>query len=194
MTNAQSAIEEWRDIPGTDGMYQISSFGNVRSRAKATWRFLKLRKNSQGYNRVRLSVPERKQPLVHRLVAEAFIPNHDNLPIVNHKDFNPLNCRADNLEWTTLQGNYDYSAKRGRFVRTAVWKDRLTKTMRSTMGKPIIGTPLNGGSEIVLSSLNQCREYGFQPSCVCNCCKGKRRQTGGYTWRYADEKNLKQAR
>lgn len=62
------------------------------------------------------------------------------------------------------------------------------------MGKPIIGTPLNGGSEIVLSSLNQCREYGFQPSCVCNCCKGKRRQTGGYTWRYADEKNLKQTR
>ena len=194
MTNAQSAIEEWRNIPGTDGMYQISNSGKVRSRVNGNWHLMSMHPNSQGYNRVQLSYPKKRKAFVHRLVAEAFIPNPENLPIVNHKDFDPLNCRVDNLEWTTLQGNYDYSAKRGRYVRTAVWNEHITKTLRSTMGKPIIGTPLNGGTEIVLSSLNQCREYGFQPSCVCNCCKGKRRQTGGYTWRYADEKNLKQAR
>ena len=166
MTNAQSAIEEWRDITGTDGMYQISNSGKVRSRVKGDWHIMSMQPNSQGYNRVQLSYPKKRKAFVHRLVAEAFIPNPENLPIVNHKDFDILNCRVDNLEWTTLQGNYDYSAERGRFVRT----------------------------EIVLSSLNQCREYGFHPSCVSNCCKGKRRQTGGYTWRYADEKNLKQTR
>ena len=194
MTNAQSAIEEWRDIPGTDGMYQLSNYGKVRSRVKGDWHLMSMHQNSQGYNRVQLSYPKKRKAFVHRLVAEAFIPNPENLPIVNHKDFDILNCRVDNLEWTTLQGNYDYSANRGRYVRTAVWNEHITKTLRSTMGKPIIGTQLDGGAEITLSSLNQCREYGFQPSCVSNCCKGKRRQTGRYTWRYADEKNLKQTR
>lgn len=179
--------EEWRDISGTNGYYQVSNYGNVRSCGKSGYHEMRQRTNTQGYNRVFLSVPVHRRAFVHRLVAAAFIPNPDNLPIVNHKDFNRKNCRADNLEWTTLQGNYDYSAKRGRYKRTEIWRERLTTTLRKTMGKPIIGTPINGGEEIVLSSLNQCRQYGFQPSCVSNVCSGKRAQTGEYKWRYADE-------
>ena len=200
--------EEWRPVRvrGVDftGYYEVSNLGRIKKlpttsldgRCHLKERIMKPTLDKKGYLTVNLLKDGKRytRVFVHRIVAEAFIPNPENLPIVNHKDFDILNCRVDNLEWTTMQGNYDYSAKRGRYVRTAVWNEHITKTLRSTMGKPIIGTQMDGGAEITLSSLNQCREYGFQPSCVSNCCKGKRRQTGGYTWRYADEKNLKQTR
>lgn len=178
-------IEIWKDIAGTNGYYQISNIGNVRScYKKRHWVLLKKTTNTQGYYRFAISYPSKKRLFVHREVAKAFIPNPNKLPVVNHLDCNPLNCNADNLEWTTLKGNYSHSKKLGHYDRTSKWIKNLTDTQRKINGKPICGTSLDGKKHIYLDSLNQCKMYGFQPSCVSNCCTGKRKYTAGYTWKF----------
>ena len=66
-----------------------------------------------------------KQGLLHRLVAEAFIPNPDNLPCINHKDENPLNNRADNLEWCSYKYNNEYNDRIGRC------RDKISTTLKT---------------------------------------------------------------
>ena len=188
--------EEWKPVKGYTGLYEVSNFGAVRSVTRCLTEKsgrivhhagmeLKQNPNSKGYMRVPLSDREghKKYHFVHRLVAEAFeCPGNGD--VVNHKDFNPLNNHADNLEYTTIYGNYAYSANRGRYVRTKEWRSRLKRTLDSKFGKPVIGENITTGEIVRFSALNDCKKAGFQSSCVCNCCKGKAKSHKGYTWRY----------
>lgn len=111
--------EEWRPIVGYEGLYEVSSYGRVRSFDKYDsmnrfyeGRILKLFADRLGYLRAQLySNSKRKSFLVHRLVAEAFIPNPDNLPQVNHIDENPSNDNVDNLEWCSAKYNSNYGTR-----------------------------------------------------------------------------------
>ena len=95
-----------RKIKIGDCEYGITSCGRVYSfQAK---RFMKTRFNNNGYERVNLNGTDK---LVHRLVAEAYIDNPDNLPEVNHKDKNRTNNSVNNLEWCTRQENVEYRDK-----------------------------------------------------------------------------------
>ena len=154
----------------------MSNFGGVRSVARCLTRKngrtfhyfgkeLKQNPNSKGYMRVPLSDRggHKKRHFVHRLVADAFeCPGNGD--VVNHKDFNPLNNHADNLEYTTIYGNYAYSANRGRYVRTEEWLSRLKRTLDSKFAKPVIGENITTGEIIRFSALNDCKNAGFQPS------------------------------
>ena len=96
--------EEWKDIEGYEGLYQVSSLGRVKSlkdnNDKSREKILKQGKMKNGYLKVNLWKNEKvKQYYVHRLVANAFIENPSSLPWVNHKDENPSNNRVNNLEW-----------------------------------------------------------------------------------------------
>ena len=113
--------EIWKDIIGFEGLYQISNFGRVKTLPKYTYSkgYPQLRKEKilkigytgkyRCYATVKLN--DKKNYKVHRLVAEAFIPNPNNLPQVNHKDENPKNNCVNNLEWCTNKYNVKYSAK-----------------------------------------------------------------------------------
>lgn len=105
--------EEWRDIKGYDGKYQISNTGRVKSidyRNTGTSKELSLKCN-RGYFEVELCKDGKgKFFKVHRLVAIAFLPNPQNLPCVNHKDENPSNNHVDNLEWCTPRYNSTYGS------------------------------------------------------------------------------------
>lgn len=99
-------IEEWRDIEGFDGFYQVSNTGKIRSQGdnrgnkSGKWRLRSLSANPDGYLKVRLMHKGKDKTCgIHTLVAKAFIPNPNNYETVNHKDGNKTNNNVDNLEW-----------------------------------------------------------------------------------------------
>ena len=108
--------EIWKDIRGYEGLYQVSNFGNVKSLMFIN-NIVKIKRDKilykstrSGYYTVNLCKNgKRLSKQVHRLVAEAFIPNPNNKKIVNHKDFDRKNNYVDNLEWLTQQENILYS-------------------------------------------------------------------------------------
>lgn len=111
-------IEEWKAVPGYEGLYEVSNKGNVRNVRRNT--LLRLQKN-QGYIRVWLYKNGIQAGLrVHRLVAQAFIPNPDNLPEVNHIDEDKTNNRVDNLEWCSRKYNVNFGTRNIRAKETAI--------------------------------------------------------------------------
>lgn len=104
-------MEIWKDIEGFEGIYQISSYGRVKSFKKNKQGYILSNKNKTGWylNIVLTSENSWKSVKIHRLVAEAFIPNPDNKPEINHVDGNKQNNRADNLEWVTGSENVKHA-------------------------------------------------------------------------------------
>lgn len=164
-------FEEWRDIHGYEGLYQVSNFGRVKNCVRKTLK--QIRTSENGYSYVILY--KRCKPklhLVHRLVAEAFIPNPYNLPQVNHKDENKLNNVCCNLEWCTAKYNINYGE--GILKRSAIRSKKICQMSRD--GK-IIRT---------WSSANEVkRVLGFSQGNIQQCCVGKRKTANGYIWKYA---------
>lgn len=116
--------EEWRDIPGYEGIYQVSNIARIRTLLTP----IKLRhkgnmlstdsecsiRNGKGYKFVTLyKTGQKKQIMVHRLVALTFIPNPAGLPQVNHKDTDKHNNSVSNLEWCTNRFNKDHAIING---------------------------------------------------------------------------------
>ena len=166
--------ESWEVISGYED-YSVSNFGNVVSRKFNNDRILKQRIDRDGYKRVHLSNNGiAKYLFVHRLVAQAFIPNPDNLPQVNHIDEDKANNRVDNLEWCDAKYNNNY----GNRTRIAVEKLRITRS------QPIVGTNLSDGSVLKFISAREAGRNGFDQSGIWHCLKGKIRQHHGYKWEY----------
>lgn len=181
--------ELWKDIEGYEGLYQVSNLGNVKSLEKkivrssgrnyiAKEKILKKDK-CRGYLRVSL-IKNKKQihKLVHRLVAEAFIPNPKNYNEINHKDENKLNNCVDNLEWCTRKYNSNYGT---RCLRIS--KNRRNK-------KKINQYDLNGNFIKTWNSAVDIRNYynAYNTGHITKCCQGIYKQMYGYRWEYANEK------
>lgn len=115
-------VEIWKDIQGYDGKYSVSNLGNVRSNCYGKVRLLKPMLSAGRYNGYLMVTLYKdsvgKKVKVHRLVAEAFIPNPNRLPVINHKDEDRTNNRADNLEWCTIAYNTTYNGARTRAAET----------------------------------------------------------------------------
>lgn len=129
-TKTTLAVEVWRPVVGWEGLYEVSNHGQVQSIECDTIRYrngkpltyhkrgkvIKGKVMPNGYIMVRLHKDgEETNALAHRLVAQAFIPNPDNLPEVNHKDEDTTNNRVDNLEWCSSKYNSNYGV--GSLVR-----------------------------------------------------------------------------
>lgn len=194
-------IEVWADIKGYEGAYQVSNKGNVRSVDRRQedkngrgvnykGKLIRPLPNSRGYLRVQLkSNNKAEKRFVHRLVAEHFAENP--LPeiniVVNHIDSNPQNNSADNLEWTTYQGNSQHALKAGRMTRTEEWLDKMRKAMEKS-SKPVVACyPETEQVVYTFNSIHEAGKCGFEISCVSQCCSGKRKTHKGLAWRYGGD-------
>lgn len=141
--------EEYKDIPGYEGKYQISNLGKIKSLPK-TWnttmairtskeRILKQSKDRKGYFKVILckSPDEHKTERVHRLLAITFIENPDNKQYINHIDGNKENNSLDNLEWVTHQENCQHAQDTGlnKARYSTKQKEAARKTGLSNKGR-----------------------------------------------------------
>lgn len=166
--------------------YYITDTGNVYSRNYMhTGRIKKMRpiKKTTGYLSVFLCKNNKTfNKLVHRLVAEAFIPNPENKRTINHKNGIKTDNRVDNLEWNSYSENVLHAYKTG--LKTPPLS-MLGKLGKDNPKSKIVLQIKNG--EIIaefygLSEAN--RKTGISLSGICNCCKGRKTSAGGYKWKY----------
>ena len=172
--------ETWKEIPGFEGLYEISNLGRIKSFRKSKKSgfkdeyFLKRCLANNGYYQVTLyGNRERKKFQVHRLVASCFIPNPDNLPQINHKDENPLNNCADNLEWCTAAYNNSYGTAR---LRGMITKGKMVDQFLPS-GQFI--------ARYICSSIAE-KITGTPKQSIRECCRGEAESAHGFIWHYAE--------
>lgn len=165
--------EVWRDIPGKEGKYQVSNLGNVRSCVrKAEWYLLAPFQDTCGYLYVEIDKQSRG---VHRLVADAFLPNEDGKREVNHKDGSKHNNRADNLEWSTRSENVKHA------YRTGLKSNPLRGD--SCKARRVLCVDTDTEYACMMDAEDA---TGARQANISKCCRGLRQTAGGYHWRYAD--------
>ena len=124
-------MEVWSKIEGHE-TYSVSTYGRVRN--DKSGRILKPRKNGGDL----FVAIDNIQPLIHRLVAQAFIPNHENLPYVNHKDEDKKNNNVSNLEWISHKDNCNYGTRNLRIVSSPNHSSNSSKT-RESISRGLLG-------------------------------------------------------
>lgn len=164
--------EIWKDVPGFEGLYQVSNYGQIKStpRRGTAGGIMKGHADRKGY----INITLRKDGIqytqkLHRLIAITFISNPHNYPEVNHRDENKQNNRVDNLEWCTTSYNHEYG----------------TRTLRASThcGKPIrcveTGVEYQGAKWAS-------KEMGIDASGITKALKNPNRTCGGYHWQYVE--------
>lgn len=122
--------------------------------------------------------------LVHRMVAEMFIPNLDNLPVVRHLDDNPTNNVVWNLAWGTAKDNWEDAARHGTYQPLSEEaREKGHEKARAVCSQPVIAISESNGSQIRFPSLSDAaRELNLNVSNICACLNGRLKHTGGYTF------------
>lgn len=161
--------EIWKDIEGFNGIYRISNYGRVFG---GRFKQIMKQKLNKGYRMINLTYPNGKQTTfqVHRLVAEHFIENIENKPLVNHIDENKENNRYDNLEWVTPKENMLHGT-----VTERISKNKYRR----------VATVENGGVLKEFNSMSEAsRYYGIQIERISECCKGNLKSWRGLQFEF----------
>ena len=176
-------MEIWKDIEGWPG-YKVSTEGRVSGPRSKN---LKLVKGNNGYMKVTLSFKgKHKDKRVNRLVAEAFIPNPKNYPLVMHYDNNPMNNNVDNLSWGIYAENnkWMYTCNRHPINFTDETREKVYAKRRVLI---VAIDSETGESTYVISQGEAARQLGVSQQHIWGVLNGYRRSTGGYHFKYAED-------
>lgn len=163
-------MEEWVDLPGYEGLYQVSKTGYIKSlpRKGTQGGIMRGHLDKKGYVIITLrkdGVQSSKR--LHRLIAETFIPNPDNLPEVNHRNENKVDNRVENLEWCTSAYNHEYGSRTSRAAQSCGKAIVCVETGVKYQGAKWAATELN-----------------LDPSAITKALKNPNRTCGGCHWKY----------
>lgn len=168
--------ELWKDVEGYEGTYQVSNLGMVKSLDRLTTDNRRLKgkllakTNSKGYIKVTLTNKNKSDNRdIHRLVAQAFIPNPENKPQVNHIDEDKTNNIVSNLEWVTAKENMNHGTRRKR----SSLKQSI-KIVCVTTGK------------VYNSIADASRDLNLNSGTISKIINGKMKQTKGFTFKYKE--------
>ena len=167
MVKIKQVLEIWKDIKGYEDLYQASNTGKVRSLKNNL--ILKQQCDRYGYFRVILYKNSKiSNKLVHRLVAEAFVPNPEKFNIVNHKDENPKNNNFSNLEWCTQKYNANYGNAQVKRLKTRT--------------KPLIAINTKTGFIREFNCINDAVREKFYYKFIKQCLNGNKKFYKGFKW------------
>ena len=171
--------EEWRDVAGYEGLYQVSDQGRVKSlerKGRKSERILKPGVVGGGYLMVVLCAGgKQKMHKVHRLVCQSFHENPENKPEVNHINEDKTDNRACNLEWSTAKENCNHGTR----------NERMAKGIAKALSKPV-GQYTRGGELVKIwsSAIEVQRQAGFSQGNVSAVARGEHKQAYGFIWKY----------
>lgn len=192
--------EIWRDVKGYEGLYQVSSLGNVRSldrykennrgRYLQKGRILRKSYDKDGYSMVGLYKNGKScSKKVHRLVAQTFIPNPKNKPTVNHKNGIRDDDRVSNLEWATMSENQLHAFRVLKRKPVVPNKKQIEKCSKSKY-KRVIQYEI----QIIIKEKARYRSIkdaekttGINCTSISRCCRKKQEKTGRYIWRFEND-------
>ena len=195
--------QNWKYIKGFNNKYQVSDLGNVRNVKSGKDRKL-VQRPKDGYLQVKL---ENKMFLVHRLVAEYFIPNPENKEHVDHINTIRTDNRAENLRWATREENANNLITKSKISRSCSGKrngmfgkkhsEESKKKMREAIRRNNKEKVSFNAKRVdqytkegkLIKTWNSATEigkyYGVSSSCITMCCNGKRKSSQGYVWKWA---------
>lgn len=176
-------FEYWVDVLGYEGLYQVSTYGRVKSlgndRARKT-KILKPKLTKDGYEEIGLCKDgKRKMFKVHRIVGMAFLPRFNKTDTdINHKlEFEKVNNRVENLEWCSRKFNINYATHNERMMKNRKGKNAC---------KPVLQFDLDGNFVKEWPSIMEVeRQLGFNNGNISACCLKKQKTSNGFLWRFA---------
>ena len=168
-------LEKWADVVGYEGLYLVSESGEIKG-VKSN-KILKTYPTYNGYPRVKLYKNARgKTLMVHRIVAETFLPNPNKKPQVNHINGIKTDNNVLNLEWATQTENLKHAVKNNLLDPSKAWKSHQRKVIQKS---------LDGNVLKVWNSITEAAKcLNVQISNIHHCCTNKIKSTGGYIWNF----------
>lgn len=184
--------EVWKPVHSLNDNYAVSNYGRLKAYSKSyvdktgrlfhrRERLLKIWKDKTGYMAFRPTVNGKLLSVkIHRIVAEAFIPNPGNLPFINHKDEDPTNNNVSNLEWCTQKYNSNYGTCQKRHSETlrAALRNEIHTICQYSMTGELLNA-FKGEKEVT--------DAGFNYSSVSRCCRHIINSSQNFIWRYDDD-------
>lgn len=186
--------EIWKDIKGYEGLYQISNLGRVKSvdkydRLGRFWKgkILNPHKQLNCYLSVGLCKGGKMKTFyIHRLVAEAFIPNPNNYSIINHMDYNPSNNFVGNLEWCTYEYNNNYGTRNKKLSQSLKGhsiSEQTKQKISQLKNKSVLQFTKDGEFVREWKSVKEAEEtLGIYQ--ISRCARCERKTAGGFKWSY----------